>query len=1216
MGRREKPIDPGAGPVQRFAFALRKLREEAGGPTYRAMAQKAGYSTAALSRAAAGEALPSLSLTLAYVQACGGNPQEWEQRWQEVRDEEAHLPRDPDEEAAEPPYRGLARFEPGDHARFFGRTHLTDELTDLTSEHRCVLVVGPSGSGKSSLLRAGLIPRLRNTTDPARRPAAIRILTPGPRPVHEHRKLFTPAAGSGDTWLVVDQFEEVFTLCQEPRERQEFIGLLLSARAPGSRLRVVAGVRADFYARCLQHEGLAAVIREASLPVGPMTPDELRAVIVKPAAAAGLIVERTLTARLVEEAGQEPGGLPLLSHTLLETWRRRRGRALTLEGYQAAGGIHGAIAQTAEDFYSRLTPPQAEAARHILLRLITPGEGAPDTRRPIDRTELATAHCAAPGDGPAPGAAPDAVLQQLARARLVTLDDTTVDLAHEALITAWPRLHQWIEDNRERLRHHRRLTDASRNWHQRRRDSGALLRGTALAEAQDAFHTPAQQAELSALERSFLHQSVRAARRRARRSRQFTAAVSVLLVLAVAATAVAVRKSSVADAQQRLASSRQLADRALRLSGSSPEAAMLLALNGYRQAPTAEARGGLLSAYARFYANQFTSHSLPVSSTAFSRDGRTLVTASIDHSVKLWDTRSHRLLATLTGHTDLVNTVAFSPDGYTLASAGNDRSVKLWDTRSHRLLATLTGHTNTVEDVAFSPDGQELASAASDRTVRLWNVRTHRERAALTGHTDAVMRLAYSPDGRTLASADMGRTTRLWNTSTHKPLAELAGDTGAVNAVAFAPNGRTLATGSTDHRIKLWDVRSRRLFATLTGHSDEIQEVAFSPDGRTLASASLDGTVRLWRPRARTVLATLTVAQPVYALAFSPDGHSLASTGKGSTALLWDVARRRPVTLTGRTGTTTADTSFADRHFFLTVDHDNLVTRWSTTPPRTDPPSPRRPQPAKARVASADGRTLATVGNDGVIRVQNLATGKLLAALPRATAATTTWQLSMTPDGHTLAAAGNDGTIRVWDVDAGVQQPTAVLHAPVSVLGLALRPDGRALAAVSADGTTRLWTIGSEQTRTPLPGPKDATRILSFSPDGRTLAVGNTSNSVRLWDAATRRVTATLSTNDGLTRAMAFSPDSSTLATTATDGTIRLWDTRTRRLRATLTGAEAGSSIHFSPTGRALATITAPGTTHLWSTDAEYVATRVCRLSTLHHWSRLLPHQPVQDLCP
>ncbi|MFD6432608.1 hypothetical protein [Streptomyces venezuelae] len=1256
MGRREKPIDPGAGPVQRFACELRKLRREADSPTYREMAQGATYSTAALARAAAGETLPSLPLTLAYVRACDGDPVDWEQRWHAARAEEANRPRDMAEEAADPPYRGLARFEPDDHARFFGRTRLTDNLTALARDRRCVIVLGPSGSGKSSLLRAGLIPRLRTAEDPALRPAAIRILTPGPRPARTHRELFTPAPGTGDTWLLVDQFEETFTLCRDPKERREFIDLLLSARRADSGLRVVVGVRADFYARCLEYEGLVAVIGEASLPVGPMTADELREVIVKPAAAEGLIVERALTARLIEETGEEPGALPLLSHTLLETWRRRHGRALTLEGYETAGGIHGAIAQTAEDLYTRLTPPQAETARHILLRLITPGEGTPDTRRPIARTELATAHCAVTGEeqargtSPAPNpdtapapdtaraltpdtapppdrppttdAAPDAVLQQLARARLVTLDDNTVDLAHEALITAWPRLHRWIEDDRERLCRHRRLTDASHNWHARRRDSGALLRGAALAEAQDAFGTPAQQGELSALERGLLHQSMRAARQRIRRGRQFMAAVSVLLVLAMVATAVAVRKSAVADSRRREAYSRELADRAARLSGERPEAAMLLALKGYRQAPTTEARGGLLNAYSRFYANQFTDHSQPVTGLAFARDGRTLATASPDHSVKLWDTRSRRLLATLNGHTDLVNTVAFSPDGRTLASAGNDRSIKLWDVRTRRLLATLTGHTNTVEDAAFSPDGRTLASAASDRTVRLWNVRTHRERAVLTGHTDEVMRLAYAPDGRTLASADTSRTTRLWDmsahtssrTASHTSFALPAGDTGATNAVAFAPDGRTLATASTDHKVKLWNVRSRRLTATLGGPREDIQELAFAPDGRTLAGASLDGTVRLWRPRARTALATLNVAEPVFALAFSSDGRTLASTGKGTTVRLWDVATRHPATLTGRTGTTTADAPYVNGRSFLTVDHDNLVTRWSSTPPRAAAPSLRVPRNTKAAVVGGDGRVLATVDSDGVIRVGNLTTGQHMATLPQATASATEWRVSMTPDGRTLAVTGNDGTIRIWDV--GARHPTAVLHSSDSVLGLALRPDGRALASVSSDGTTRLWTIGSKRTGTPLPGPKDATRILSFSPDGRTLAVGNTDNSVRLWDAVTRRATATLTTNDGLTRAMAFSPDGSALATTASDGTLRLWSTRTARLRAALTGSEAVGPVRFSPDGHALATIASGGTAHAWSTDPDYVATQVCRLSRLHHWAGLLPDQPVRDLCP
>lgn len=1212
MGRREKPIDPGAGPVQSFAYELRKLRGEAGTPTYRVMAEEAAYSAAALARAAAGEALPSLALTLSYVQACGGDATEWERRWHEAHEEEAARPRADVEESAQSPYRGLARFEPGDHARFFGRARLTESLTALAERHRCVVVLGPSGSGKSSLLRAGLVPWLRNTEDPGLRPATIRILTPGPRPVRDHRKLFAPAEGPGDTWLVVDQFEEIFTLCHDAEQQREFVRLVLSAQEPGSRLRVVVGMRADFYARCLEHEGLARVLGEASLPVGPMTPDELREVIVKPAAAAGLIVERALTARLVEEVHGAPGALPLLSHTLLETWLRRRGRTLTVQGYEAAGGVHGAIAQTAEDFYARLAPDRAETARHILLRLITPGDGAPDTRRPIGRGELATTRCAVRDAGP------ETVLHELARARLVTLDDDTVDLAHEALITSWPRLRRWIEDNRERLRRHRRLTAASRNWHERDRDSGALLRGTELGEAQDAFPTPEQRTELTALEADFLSQSTRAKRRRTHRARQVISALSVLLVLALAATAVAVRKTTAADTQRRLAVSREHAARADQLRENRPEAAMVLALRGYRQSPTEEARNSLLSAQARVYANQFTGHTDTVQGVAFSPDGDTLATASFDHSVKLWDVRTHRLLATLTGHTDAVNGVAFSPDGDTLATAGNDRSVKLRDVRTRRPLATLTGHTNMVEAVAFAPDGRTLASASSDRTVRLWDVRTHRKRAVLTGHADAVYRLAFSPDGRLLASADTGRTTRLWDVSSHRTHAVLTGRTGAVTTVAFSPDGRTLATADREHAVKLWDVPSRRPRATLTGHKGAVYGVAFSPDGRTLAGASTDGTVRLWDPRSHRALATLTMKKPLYAVAFSPDSRTLATGGQEPTARLWDVAsHRKTAELPDRSGSITRRAPFADRRAFLTVDQKAMAARWSTAAPRVRPAPVRFPERVVSASASSDGRVLATADRDRTIRVWNLATGKRVITLRKAT-----WTLRLvgiTPDGRTLAAGGRDGTVRTWDVATG--RPTAVLRNARPVNALALRPDGRAVAFVSDDGVTRLWNTRSRQRPRPLPGPPDVSLVLAFSPDGRTLAVGGNDGTIRVWDAAARTRTASLTGHTGVVIGVDFSPDGSTLATTSTDKSMRLWDLRggTRAAAHTvLTGpaAEGIDTVRFSPDGRALAVLDSRGGARAWSIDADFAARRACDLIEDQRWARLLPDQPVEDACP
>ncbi|MGY0055009.1 nSTAND1 domain-containing NTPase [Streptomyces sp. LZ34] len=384
-GRPESPLDPSAGPVARLAAELRKLRAEAGSPTYRVMAQRTGQGASTLSQAAGGERLPTLPVVLAYVRACGGDEEEWEARWREAAAEAAAEPRT--ESEAAPPYRGLARFEPADADLYFGRDQLTDRLLELTRSRRFTAVFGPSGSGKSSLLRAGLIPRLR-TPDPAGpQPAALRVLTPGEHPLRTHEQRLTPKDGDGDTWLIVDQFEELYTLCHDPDERDQFIDRLLTATDPGSRLRVVIAVRADFLGRCAEHPQLTAALQDGTVLAGPMSSDELRQAIVKPAQAAGLIVERGLTTRILDEVEGEPGALPLMSHALLETWRRRKGRALTLEAYESLGGLHGAITRTAEDIYDRLTPAQADLARRILLRLVTPGDGAPDTRRPARRED-------------------------------------------------------------------------------------------------------------------------------------------------------------------------------------------------------------------------------------------------------------------------------------------------------------------------------------------------------------------------------------------------------------------------------------------------------------------------------------------------------------------------------------------------------------------------------------------------------------------------------------------------------------------------------------------------------------------------------------------------------------------------------------------------------------------------------------------------------------
>ena len=1186
MGRPESPLDPAAGPVQRLACELRQLRREAGGMTYRAMADRVEFSAATLSESAAGERLPSLAVVLAYVRACGANAGDWEGRWRRAAEEEAGRPAE-DEEGATPPYRGLARFEPGDSGRFFGRDQLVADLAELVLDHRFVAVVGTSGSGKSSLLRAGLVPTLRGDAWPGARPVAVRILTPGEHPARTHARALAvgECPGDGDTWVIVDQFEEVFTLCQDPVERARFLDRLLAASRPGARLRVVIAVRADLYGRLGEHRGLADALRGASLLVAPMSTDELREAVVKPAATQGLTVERALADRIVADVSDRPGGLPLMSHALLETWRRRRGRTLTLKGYEAAGGVRGAITQTAEDLYGSLSPQEAAIARQVMLRLIAPGEDSDDTSRPAPRAEL-------DGSGDT-----TVVLDRLARARLITLDDDTVDLAHEALITAWPRLRDWIDRDREVLRRRRLLTEAALAWEQLDRDSGALYRGARLTAAEEVFTAPARPDQLTSLERAFLATSVqtrdaeqRDLTRTNRRLRSLTAALAALLVLAVVAAGLAFTLRHSAVTAQDAALSRQLAAQSAVLLDTNPDLAALLAVQAYRTSPTAEAVTGLYTAAALPLRHRLDTGG-QVWSVAFSPDGRTLATGCADTVVRLWDTATGRWRATLAARNydgSVETAVAFSPDGRTLA-VGGEHGLKLWDVATGRVRATLTVH-GVLPSVAFSPDGRTLAAAqntevdlwdvASGRLRRtlkvtqnprsvafspdgrllaagsgsgtaLWDAATGRPRPALPDHTGTVWSVAFSPDGRTLASG--GETVRLYDMSSGADRVLPTGHTGEVTSLAFSPDGRTLATTGNDRTLRLTDLATGRRRVITTGHTDGQLSVAFDPDGRTLATGSGDGTARLWQPdtgRARTTLNSRT--GPIRSVALSPDGHTLATGGDDGKARLWNTATGTPrATLTGHTAA------------------------------------------VRSLAFSPDGRSLATGSVDRTIRLWNVRTATVSRVLP---SSTPVGSLSFTPDGRGLLTRYDDDTLREWNTVTGAVRVVTTRHAP-PVSSIALSPDGRTLAAGTFDLAIRLQDLATGATRATLTGHTGIIEALAFSPDGRTLASGGEDGTVRLWDTGTGRQRAVL-TGDGQVWSVAFSADGRTVASGGDDGTVRLWDAATGRLRDTLTGhAGPVRSVAFSPDDRTLATGGDDGTARLWSLtllDPQQAVDRVC----------------------
>ncbi|WP_461011639.1 nSTAND1 domain-containing NTPase [Streptomyces capparidis] len=1257
MGRREKPVDPAAGPVQRFAFELRKLRQEAGGPTYRAMARDAGYSVAALAAAASGEKLPSLPVALAYAEACGGDRGEWERRWRAAADEERRAagPGEDDEDGAGPPYRGLARYEPGDSELFFGRDGLVDDLVELALARRCVAVLGPSGSGKSSLLRAGLIPRLRQAREGLPRPAAIRVLTPGARPWSTHRERLLPAADDGDTWVVVDQFEEVFTLCSDPAEREGFVDALLAAEAPGSRLRVVLGVRADFYGRCLRHRGLTAVLSRASVPVGPMGAEELRQVVVKPAAARGLVVERALTATLVAEAGGDVGGLPLMSHALLETWRRRRGRTLTMEGYRAAGGLHGAIAQTAEGLYARLTPEQRLLVRRVLLRLVAPGEGAPDTRRPAGRAELE----AALGDGAGQ------VLERLCRARLITLDGHGVELAHEALLSAWPRLRGWIEEDRRRLVLRHRLARAADGWREVGRDPGALYRGLRLAEALEAFGPPGGAVDLAPGEREFLLASRAAVARERRRHRASVAAVAAVVVLALLAGVVAWQENREGDRRRAEAGARRIAVLAASMRASDPVLAMRLSVAAWRVSDTAETRAALFDA-----ATQAHQDLLPVPDDVgagqvfLGAEGRTMTTLSPNAGesfkagapLRRWDVPAREAATSASVFLPPGSQVDVSPDGR-LVLAGSEDAVSVFDVSSGDPVGAdlrPAGGSGPVS-AAFNPSGRTV-TVAGNGSLRLWDVERRRPlfergvRPRFVRHAGAGADRGDTPTGAPGAGARLAR-------------------------VAVSPDDRLAALCTAAGGFQVWDVRAGRrvdapwVRAAAPSACSSPRPMRFGPHGRRFAVLTGDA-VRMWDTATGGQLPELRTEAP-RELAFSADGGYAAVSGDTGIRM-WRID--------GRPREVFRFTPRQERVAQLRIDAARGVVRYlassggavlavRTVSFARGPAAPRREEYADAAQLSPDGRLLARAvraGDRFEVELRPTRAGGRRLRLPAVSCAPArvgecTVLTAFSADGRRFAYAaaprgGADGrghrvrvriwdTVRPrqkayldvtgdvaerpvagialdprgvrllahrfgasrweeWDIRRGVRVSIRLTSPPrpgraPSSRGLFLRPDGRLLATVH--GQVAELPSGRDLSR---PLSPETVTVLGFSPVGDRLAAGDEAGWVSLWDAdAGQRLGVLAGTvrdeawqdADPVT-ALAFSPDGSMLAVGGARGTLRLWDVATARPVGSFvpTFGEAIRDLVFSRDGRTLLLAGTHVALRRYSVDPGRVAVSVC----------------------
>jgi WD40 repeat protein len=1216
MPRPERPLDPFAGPVEQFAFDLRKLREKAGSPGYRELGRLSHYSASTLADAARGQRLPSLAVALAFVRACGGDEEAWERRWREIGETETEEP------AADSPYVGLKAFTEQDADRFFGRERLVARLLGKLEHHDTVLVIGASGSGKSSVLRAGLLTRENGE-----------LITPGT----------CAALPRTEGLLVVDQFEEVFAL----PHRDEFIADLTNRTG-----KTVIGLRADFYGHCARYPALVSAIEEAQVVVGPMTTDELRRAITQPAVEVGCALETGLVARLIADATGEPGVLPHVSHALLETWRRKRGNTLTLTSYHESGGIPRAVANTAEHAYTSLDEDQQTRARQVFLRLTTPGEGTEDTKRRAKRDELAA----------------DDVVEHLAKARILTVDDDSVEISHEAVIRSWPRLRDWLAEAREDLRVHRRLTAAAADWEAHGRDPGWLYRGLPLEQATD--WAGRESGALNAQEQAFLDASKAAAaretvveRRRTTNLRRVVALLAVLLLVATTATVFAVRAQRQTTEQRTLALAQKAIAEANVLQNHDSGLASQLRLAAYRLSGLPAARDALLSTFAAPQVTLVKGHTDATSYALFRPDGKVMATVGDDKALILWDLADPHHPAELGrvhAGDDATHHMEFSADGTLLVTANWDGLIRFYDVRDPRNpveKGRANGHDGQVQAVLLTKDARTLISSGKDRTIRVWNLADYRATLVRTidAHTDNVHGIALNPAGTIVASASWDGTAKLWDLATGAHLGTVDPSNGdfAADSVAFSPDGRTLATGGDNGEVRLWDVTDPRnpgLAGSAVEHVFSVHTLAFSPDGRFLASGGGDKNTRLWDVRDQKnirVAASLTGhTDTLWSLAFSSDSRFLVSTSTDTAIRLLDLAN-----LTyPQHNWTVWDLAYDPRgRFFATVSADASIKLWRPEDRHAREIASLPVTPGKEAISVTmhphrDVLFTATLGGNALWDTSDPANPRKITDLQTGSEWVATGRFSH--DGKLLAIAENTGGIQLWDV-TDPAAPTRVgqfsvpsIENVVVVQQMQFTEDDRTLAIAGGNRELALWdvrdpaqpraypAIPTDGNSRPIQRGGQAGRnvVMSVDVHGNVMAFANSDSTATLWDVgdpARPRKLGTVPHSGPPLQRLDFSPDGSLLAAGTTDDLVRVWDVRDPAKpveRAVLHGhTDRLWGVAFAPDGHTIATSGTDRTVRMWDIDVEATASRVCATTTAHlstqHWEHYFPGVEPRPLC-
>ncbi|MAT98677.1 MAG: hypothetical protein CL608_16160 [Anaerolineaceae bacterium] len=1144
----------------------------------------------------------------------------------------------------EPPYKGLQSFTENDADLFFGREQLTAELIQRLVETNFLAVNGKSGSGKSSVVRAGVVPALTGQKHSNIVPETLAaewtpyIFSPSQQPLQsltaalfphqdQQSELFSSHLLEDDTTLlnrlqtlsssapillVIDQFEELFTL-DESQDMSStevitaFIDNLVTAVTADKKcnFKIIINLRSDFYTDCLEFEALHDLLERHQKIISHMNPDEMREAIIQPASKGQWKIQDGLVEIFLEDVGEEPGRLPLLSHALLETWKRRRMRVMTLTGYQEAGGVKRAIAQTADTTYNNFSSSQQNRVKQIFKRLTAISETHDMyTRRPVSWEELRQDE------------ETQTVIHELSHARLVTVGDYTLEVAHEAVIREWKTLQSWLDEDREGLIIHRRLTIASQTWQEEGNDKGALLRGLRLQETDVWAKSP--EAELNDLEWKFLEKSL-VNRRREKFFR--LGGVGIIFAVILAALIIIWRALIVAnDSNQQLeveSNARATAVVEAESEANARATAVVVAeTNEQRadaralavQAEAAIERGDIWLAYWQSIAAVNTTYQIDGSvtgeadvvlhkalttwpsgavleghtgivwSASFNHDGSRIVTASADNTARLWD-KDGSLINTLEGHTAGVRSASFNDDGSRIVTASDDDTARLWD-KDGNLITTLEGHTDTVRSASFNHDGSRIVTASHDGTARLWdgdgNFIT-----TLEGHTEWVTSASFNHDSSRIVTASYDGTARLWD-GDGSFIATLEGHTLWVLSANFNHDGSRIVTASADGTVRLWDgegafITALENWVSSVSFNHWVTSVSFNHDGSRIVTASNDGTARLWDAEGAFITTLAGHAGEVWSASFNNDGSRIVTASADGTALLWKMNGGFITALEGYSAWVTWASFNHDGSRIVTASNDVTAQLWdgngtiiTILEGHTDRVSSAKFNHDGSRIvtASLDGSTRLWDGNGIFITVLEGHTDRVRSA-------------SFNHDGSRIVTASDDSTARLWDGNGNF---IAVLEGHTAGVSSAnFSHDGSLIVTTSADDTVRLWDGDGNFITTWSAGHRTGVFTASFNHDGSRIVTAGVDYTARLWDTEGNFIN-DLVGHTGWVRSANFNHNGSRIVTAGDDGTARLWDGEGNFITILIGPTSFGQVADFNHDGSRIITTHSDGIARVWET--------------------------------